>query len=55
MKTGAPQIIMLVMIGFSLITNICKHGQDRPKYNGPFSFLDCVLAVVVLYWGGFFG
>ena len=55
MKLHAPQIIMLVLLGLQLVTHICKHGEDRPRYNGPISFLDCVISVAILYWGGFFG
>ena len=54
-KMHAPQIIMLVLIGLFLITHICKHGEERPRYNGPLTFLDCVISVSILYWGGFFG
>ena len=55
MNLHAPQIIMLILLGLSLVNHICNHGKARPPYNGPLNFLDSVILVALLYWGGFFG
>lgn len=46
---------MLILLGLSLVNHICNHGKARPPYNGPLNFLDSVILVALLYWGGFFG
>jgi hypothetical protein len=49
-----PQLILLFLILLNVINHICNHDAERPIYNGPMAFLDAVLTIALLYFGGFF-
>lgn len=52
---GAPQIITIVLLTMGLTIELCHHGQRRSgKHNFWYGLIGCVIASVILWWGGFF-
>ena len=53
---GAPQIILIVLAGISLLVNAYMHGKDRAgKFNVFHKLIDVGLMFWILIAGGFFG
>lgn len=50
----APQIILIVLYAMSLAISLCKHGEDKGKYNFWSSLIAAAIDVAILKWGGFF-
>lgn len=51
---GWPQAIYVFLLVVGVVVSIVKHGEPRAAHNGVERFLDAVLSVAILYWGGFF-
>lgn len=51
---GLPQILMLVLYGLSLMINIQVHNKPRAPVNANHAFIGCLMALGLMYWGGFF-
>jgi len=52
---GAPQIILLVVVGISLMLESYLHGQPKTgTYNVFSSILGKFILLSLLTWGGFF-
>ena len=45
---------MVILLAMQLIVCIVNHGEDRPPYNAAIGFLDVLIVVALLWWGGFF-
>ena len=53
---GAPQIILIVLLGIRLLANAYMHGKPRSgTYNLFASLVDAGLMIWILIAGGFFG
>lgn len=53
---GAPQIIMIVLLTFSVSQHLIKHGETGEiKYNVFIGLVAAAIEVGLLWWGGFFG
>lgn len=50
----APQIIMIVMLAMAVTISLCKHGEDKGKYNIWSCLISTAIEVALLKWGGFF-
>ena len=52
---NAPQIILLVLFGISLLVSANKHGQDKKgKENFWITLIAAAIQLSICYWGGFF-
>ena len=51
---GAPQIIFLLLVGFSLGGAMVLHGRERSSFDFRVSFVNAGLTLGLLHWGGFF-
>lgn len=52
---GAPQIIWICAVAFSLGVEIAKHGEPKTgKHDGFVQLIGTILGGYLLYWGGFF-
>lgn len=49
-----PQYTYLVIMCLSLLVSILNHGKPRDAYNAYAAFIGTIVAVFVLYNGGFF-
>lgn len=53
---GAPQIILLVLLGLQLLITAHRHGQPRQDtYNIFIRLIDTAIVLWILIAGGFFG
>jgi hypothetical protein len=53
---GAPQIILLVLLGFQLLMTAYMHGKPRTgEYNIFFGLINASILIWILIAGGFFG
>lgn len=52
---GWPQGIVLFLSTLSLFISIACHGKPRDDHNGIVKFIDTLILIGLLYWGGFFG
>lgn len=50
---GAPQIIMIVLIAFSVSRGILKHGESDGTVSAPTNIVAAIISVTLLWWGGF--
>jgi hypothetical protein len=56
MKMGLPQVLVIFYMTLVLGINLAKHGETYPrKMDAGFYFVNRLLELAVLYWGGFFG
>lgn len=52
---GAPQIIYLALTGVTMLLAANVHGKAKTgKYNFWNYFINTIIAISLLYWGGFF-
>lgn len=51
--TGIPQVILLVLAGFSIYASSKAHGEMRP-INANHVVIGWAVILVLLYWEGFF-
>jgi hypothetical protein len=49
-----PQIIYLAIIFIEMIFVIIHHGEKRKNYDFGEYLISSLLAIAILYWGGFF-
>mgnify|MGYP003637492735 FL=1 len=49
-----PQMIVILLMTFSLGLSIAEHGKKRKRENGWASLIGYLLWAVLLQWGGFF-
>ena len=55
LHNGWPQAIMLTLMVMSDLLSLRKHGQPRTvKHSFPVDLSGSVIALAILYWGGFF-
>ena len=53
---GAPQIILIVLLGISLLVNAYLHGKPKTgKFNIFYKLVDAGIIIWILIAGGFFG
>ena len=53
---GAPQIILLSLLGLQLLLTAYLHGKPRDgKHNIFFKLIDAAILIWILIAGGFFG
>jgi multisubunit Na+/H+ antiporter MnhC subunit len=53
---GAPQIILLTILGLTLLATAYLHGKDRTgKHNIFLKLIDAAITIWILVSGGFFG
>lgn len=53
---GVPQIIMIILLTFSVSEHMIKHGKtEEIKYNAIAAVIAAIIEVGLLWWGGFFG
>ena len=53
---GVPQIIMIILLTFSVSQHIIKHGETKvDEYNAFIGLVAAAIEVGLLWWGGFFG
>ena len=51
---GIPQILMIFIMGFSLISGMCRHGKAKYGfYDARETFVGLAIEAVILYAGGF--
>ncbi len=59
MDIGAPQIILLAVLTWSLAVNFVDHGKTKGSidatYSGYRATVYYLFWVTLLWWGGFFG
>jgi Na+/H+-dicarboxylate symporter len=49
-----PQMIVILLMTFSLGLSIAEHGKKRKRENGWASLIGYLLWAVLLLWAGFF-
>lgn len=49
-----PQVIYLILVGFSLAIHITRHGEPRDDYHAGLYIIDLAITLGLLYMGGFF-
>jgi len=50
-----PQLIYIALVLVSFGINLAEHGKPRTgKYNAWISFFSLIIAMTILYYGGFF-
>ena len=49
----APQIVMIVLLSFSVARGILEHGESDGKVNFWVSLLGAAITAALLWWGGF--
>lgn len=55
MKMQAPQIIYLVLMGIGFLFNVILDGKEKTgKHSLGAWFIDTIIVLGLLYWGGFF-
>jgi len=53
---GAPQIILLSLLGIQLLATAYMHGKDHTgKFNIFYKLVDAGIVIWILIAGGFFG
>jgi hypothetical protein len=53
---GAPQIILIVLLGIGLLINAYMHGKPRTgKFNIFYALVNTSITLWILIAGGFFG
>lgn len=54
MDIGWPQIIYLALMSMRIGIALANHGEPAPKYSVGYTLIGTVLALALLWWGGFF-
>lgn len=52
---GTPQIVLLVFIVLEFCAHCRKAGEPRGPYNPAGNFLNALILIAILWWGGFWG
>lgn len=54
-KMGIPEVVMLLLYGWSVLAGIVNHGKTQEKTVNAYAVtVGAIVGVCLLYWGGFF-